>query len=330
MNTEPTSFGCIAQLHEVKDQHVLQLLHQRLYTLACVDRPHLERFFFPGPQPLSIERADFPHLSKHRYVLCEKTDGQRAMMMMDVFQIDGKPYKLCVLLNRSGRAWLCPIHNIPTAMWQGTLLDGEVVEYLPTKAPVFLIFDALRISGWWMEDTAFTQRLALVKHALTAYSYTSTDPVALKIKVMIAQEDFPAAEGLLTLKRAEYNTDGILLIPDTPGFTFGRASKAGIFKMKPPGTHTVDFLLGYGGQLSVYKPEMDAQMVVGRLMLTQHTPDIPPGVVVECVYTGNGDVWKAVCIRDDKQYSNDYLTYTKTVQNEKENLSLSDILKQFI
>lgn len=326
MKTEPSSFGCISQLHEVTDQHVLQLVHQRVYTLACVDRPHLERFFFPGPQPLSIERADFPHLSKQRYVLCEKTDGQRAMMLMDVFQIDGNTYKLCVLLNRSGKVWLCPIRNIPTAMWQGTLLDGEIVEHLPTKSPVFLIFDALRISGWWLEDTVFTGRLDLVAHALQPYSSTSTDPVALKIKVMIAQEDFPAAEGLLTLKKAEYKTDGILLIPESTGFTFGRAKN--MFKLKPPGTHTVDFLVGYGGQLSVYKPEMDAQIVVGRLM--QSAKHIPVETVVECVYTGHEDVWKVVCIRDDKQYSNDYLTYTKTLQNEKENLFVSDVLKQFI
>jgi len=311
----------------VQDQEVVTTLQERLY-LHCrlTDTKYATRFVFPGPQPLSIERADFPSLLKKPYVMCEKTDGQRGAIMFDVVHVDGNPLKLCVLFNRSGKVWICPIQKVPSALWQGSVFDGEVVLF-KGEVPCFLIFDAIRISGMWLEQTVFTERLAMAKVALQTYGYTPQgDPLLLKLKVMIHQEDFSAAEGLLSTRKMEFNTDGVLLIPDVPGFSIGRTK--GMYKLKPPGTHTVDFMVEPQGGLSVYKPDKDAQVVVGHIIDTTHSL-LEPGVIVECAYTGHGDIWKVVVVRDDKTFSNDFLTYTKTLINQRENLSLADIISVF-
>ena len=48
--------------------------------------------FFPGPQPISIERRHFDILKNSSYLVCEKTDGVRHIMMC--VMIENK--KICV------------------------------------------------------------------------------------------------------------------------------------------------------------------------------------------------------------------------------------------
>ena len=44
--------------------------------------------WFPGPQPISIERKHFRVLKSQPYVVCEKTDGVRHMLCS--FEFEGK------------------------------------------------------------------------------------------------------------------------------------------------------------------------------------------------------------------------------------------------
>ena len=38
---------------------------------------------FPGSQPISIERRHFPLLRKNEYVICDKSDGERFLCLID-------------------------------------------------------------------------------------------------------------------------------------------------------------------------------------------------------------------------------------------------------
>ena len=42
--------------------------------------------YFPGPQPISIEYKHFPILRNSEYFVCEKTDGERYMMVALLFE----------------------------------------------------------------------------------------------------------------------------------------------------------------------------------------------------------------------------------------------------
>ena len=52
---------------------------------------------FPGPQPISIERKHFPILKKGTYVVCEKSDGERAILLL--INLNNKP--MCFMINRN-------------------------------------------------------------------------------------------------------------------------------------------------------------------------------------------------------------------------------------
>ena len=42
----------------------------------------LKRGHFPGPQPVTIEKKDLPLLKTDEYMVCEKSDGERAILLL--------------------------------------------------------------------------------------------------------------------------------------------------------------------------------------------------------------------------------------------------------
>lgn len=323
MKTEKTLLIEGVQLHLVKEKETQQFLQKVLFYYCCV-KEHDTFFKLPAPQPVSIEKKDFSTLRTKPYLACEKTDGMRVMLLMARVTPPGfkAPIKICCVFNRRGDVFLAPIQKIPNAMWQGTVLDGELTLHKQTQEPIFLIFDCARLSGILITDQRVSERLQLVQTVLDE-GYQSTfphDPFSMKIKKMISKDEFDFLEGIVHHQQLEYNTDGTILTPDEAGWVTGR--HFGLFKLKPPGHHTVDFLIMEDGiSISVFDPDRCGQIVVGRLQ--DHSP---PGCIVECSFLSDG-LWNVVCIRQDKNQSNDMLTYKKTLLNIEENLSIGDIVK---
>ena len=91
------------------------------------------------------------------------------------------------------------------------------------------------------------------------------------------------------------------------------------FKLKPKGTHTVDFILmDNNGTIGIYDPRIKRDVAIGKVSCTYQ-----PGVVVECEIVNN--VWNVVGVRTDKKQSNDMLTYEKTMLNIRENIQLDEL-----
>ena len=67
------------------------------YVVDFIHRTWGSKDYFPGPQPVSIEYRHFPILKRGDYVVCEKTDGERHMMVALMYE--GK--KKCLFVNRS-------------------------------------------------------------------------------------------------------------------------------------------------------------------------------------------------------------------------------------
>ena len=76
---------------------------------------------FPWCQPISIERQHFGILSKNDYVVCEKTDGTRYMML--AFMYENR--KVCVFLNRALEMFTCSL-NFSRPIYEGTIVEGEL------------------------------------------------------------------------------------------------------------------------------------------------------------------------------------------------------------
>ena len=134
---------------------------------------------FPGSQPVSIEYRHFKLLASNPYVVCEKTDGVRFMML--AFMFENK--KQCVFLNRALEMFVCPL-NFRKSVYDGTILEGEMY------GDTFMIYDILIACGEVVGNTDFLARLKSVegvKKMLTSLKY---DPIKLKIKTFHLMSDY--------------------------------------------------------------------------------------------------------------------------------------------
>jgi len=63
------------------------------YVVQYIHAKWGSKDYFPGPQPISIEHRHFPVLKGAEYLVCEKTDGERYMMVACMFE--GKKVYIC-------------------------------------------------------------------------------------------------------------------------------------------------------------------------------------------------------------------------------------------
>lgn len=307
-------------LHQLTDPMQVSQVRAVVKDLACDDSSSTR---FPGPNPVSLDTSHYPKLRGEPYYICEKTDGVRYLMVVCTLAQPAGPLKLVALLDRAMNAYVLPVQYVPKALFQGSLLDGELVWNKATKQWDFLVFDALTVSGIPIMNSTLPDRLRAVHKALGAYVHDDDDPVRLRVKSFFPCSDMPAAEHHLGKARDAYDTDGVILTPAKPGVVYGR--HMGMFKLKFGSKHTVDFLVGQDGrQLSVF--DAGRHVPVGTL----RSP-APSGSVAECTLPDLATtVWDLVTIRTDKTTANDMYTYQKTLLNMREGLTLDHIKAVFV
>ena len=266
----------------------------------------------PGPNPVSIERKDFEKLKTKKYVIAEKTDGVRFIMMFT--RLFG--FKVCTIIDRSMSSYLVPLKAIPRVLFQGTLLDGELtVDKHGRKC--FILFDAVVVSGVTVSQLDLGSRLVAMRRSLKDFKIHSNDPVELRLKSWSELSDVNAAKKKIAEANNVYHTDGVVLVPKDDPVVYGR--NFDFFKMKPQGTHTVDFILmDNNGTIGIYDPRSKRDVAIGKVSCTYQA-----GVVVECEIVNN--MWRVVGVRTDKTQSNDILTYEKTMLNIRENITVNEL-----
>ena len=322
-------------LHEIYGaarEHLLTIL-RRVTHLADQSTE------FPGPFPISIERAHFPKLSKlssstggAEYVACEKTDGWRALLLCT----DYRGINICCLIDRSLTLFLFPIHHVPTALWQGSLFDGEVAQRVDTKRWSYLVFDAHWVAGIPIIQRPFLDRMAVVQRAWGAYTFDpAVERFEIRLKQFIPREDIEVLPAYLAKVAQHYRTDGVILTPNVPGITYGRKGQHKLFKLKTL-HHSVDFLVmpsetSTHQALGVFDPVARSHVRVA--LLSRECPVMDAGSVVECVQAKGQaarvdglEVWVMLGLRTDKAKANDRTTFEKTVLNAHENIVVSELV----
>jgi len=264
---------------------------------------------FPGPNPVSIDRGDFPKLRMQPYTFAEKTDGTRYVFMA----FDYHDRHVCVLFDRGLTPYLFPIDKCPRALYQGSVLDGELAVD-DTGTRVFLVFDAIVVCGIPIFRAPFSQRLAAAATALTFYEYSPGDSAALEIKHF-----HPTY-----VPTGRFAVDGVILMPELDHVVFGRHNN--LFKLKEK--HTLDFLVK-SGKLYVFDSKTRRNKVVG-VPTGPHAHLAIEGSIVECVLdpasSAKCDRWIVLHQRPDKTVSNNKFTFDKTLLNIKERLTLADVV----
>ena len=233
------------------------------------------------------------------------------------------------------RAYWLPLRALPTAMFQGTVLDGEVVRGATGGAtegategetegetegarPEFHVFDAVMVSGVGVRHLPFSRRVGAVHAAMGGHVAHPEDAAVLRVKRFYGPPDADALGEHLA--RLRVPRDGLVFTPERDGVVFGR--HWGMFKLKQ--SHTVDFVvLDDGWGLGVFDPRTRVHANVGRSTSAQ-----VPGTIVECERRRGGDgEWEVLGVRADKTRANDVTTYEKTLLNAVQALSEEEVVR---
>ena len=254
---------------------------------------------FPGPQPVSIERRHFPLLKKQPYVVCEKTDGVRYLMVSNDEGV--------FLVNRAFK-----IDPVKVRIPKGTILDGELV---PSKSGkmLFMVYDTVIAKGENVSNLDLKLRLEKARSIIKGIIKTAQAPFEVRLKTMV-----DLGGPISDLNSFEYETDGLVFTPVNEPIRSGTHET--MFKWKPRERITIDFELKLGKDLFVQ--DRGTPYKEAELHLQNRRGDLPDGTIVECGYGELGFFVEK--IRTDKTYANNRRTYFRTLVNLRENIQLSE------
>ena len=274
---------------------------------------------FPGSQPISIEYRHFKMLSDTPYVVCEKTDGVRFMML--AFMFENK--KHCVFLNRALEMFSCPL-NFRKSVYDGTIVEGEMYE------DTFMIYDILIACGDVVGNRDFLSRLECIEGVKKMLISLKYDPIKLKIKTFHLMSDYKQFKDVY-LPSVTQDVDGLIFTPIRD--TVKTGTHETMFKWKPRDKNTIDFQIKRRGDIwKMYVQER------GKLMFESeiHVNQVPPharewmeeDAIIECQYMFMDEPmwWKPIIRRYDKTFPNGRRTFYRTLVNIKENISIDDFM----
>lgn len=273
---------------------------------------------FPGCQPISIEYKHFDILRNNDYVVCEKTDGVRYMMVCFMYQNK----KVSLFVNRAMELFVCPL-NFRKPVYEGTILEGELYE------DTFMVYDCLTDSGAPVGHKDFVQRLAHCEGITKKLMALKTDAVKLRVKTfhLLCDYDKFLNEYLPTVSQ---EIDGLIFTPVHESVKIGTHET--MFKWKPREKNTIDFKLKYQyDQWRMFVQEK-GELIFETIIPPNKEFDyslLKDGAIVECAYITDEIPmwWKPLKIREDKTHPNNRRTFYRTLVNIKEDIKITDFLK---
>ena len=298
------------------------------YVVQYIHTKWGSKDYFPGPQPISIEHRHFPVLKGAEYLVCEKTDGERYMMVACMFE--GK--KKCVFVNRAFSMFEVSI-NLKKSVYDGTILDGELYEN------TLMVYDAVWVNGESVWNLNLMKRLDAARSVMKSVIYMKSDQYRLKCKTFHQMREFGKFmdEYLPTVQQ---KIDGLVFTPVNEPVRIGTHET--MFKWKPQEKNTVDFLMKRepSRETHGFKPGTPAWRLYvqekGKLFFESELPfnrmeDEPwfeDGAIVECKYVTWEEPmwWKPLKRRTDKNYPNNRRTFYRTIVNIKENIQMKEFL----
>ena len=298
------------------------------YVVQYIHTKWGSKDYFPGPQPVSIEHRHFPVLKGAEYLVCEKTDGERYMMVAFIFE--GK--RKCVFVNRAFNMFEVPI-NLKKSVYDGTILDGELYE------DTLMVYDAVWVNGESVWNLNLMKRLEAARSIMKSIIYMKSDQYRLKCKTFHQMREFGKFMDVY-LPTVQQKIDGLVFTPVNEPVRIGTHET--MFKWKPQEKNTVDFLMKRepSRETPGFKPGTPAWRLYvqekGKLFFESELPfnrmeDEPwfeDGAIVECKYVTWEEPmwWKPLKRRTDKNYPNNRRTFYRTIVNIKENIQMKEFL----
>ncbi|UZJ56356.1 hypothetical protein CBS101457_005676 [Exobasidium rhododendri] len=229
---------------------------------------------FPGAQPVSFTTDSLQLLKEEDFWLCEKSDGQRVLMLIvlnkqkgtqEVYLIDRKNN-----YRQQHPSLFFPYHEMPPSkaamskypgmlplgekygVRMDTLLDGELVwdkEPDGRRVMRLLLFDCIVLDGEMMAHRSLLKRygrlqsllLPPFKRFMQDHPDAANDaPFEIKIKTMELAYGIRAVL-FNRIPNLKHGNDGLIFTCANSGYAYGTDPK--IIKWKPPSENTIDFKL---------------------------------------------------------------------------------------
>ncbi len=283
--------------------------------------------FFPGPQPISIERRHMNLLNRNEYFVCEKTDGVRIILVC--YTVNGK--KIAVTVNRAmemEEVSFC----FPKNAFNGTILDGEMVTARDGKK-YFMVYDAVIVSGTCVKNMNLMNRIYIIDRFVKGILKVKMDKFEIKLKKFYYMKHIKYLIKLVENKKFQYSTDGLIFTPVFEPIRIGTHDT--MFKWKPREKNTIDFKVinRNENEIGLYIQDR-GDMVFQSLIKTKNITEewrkkLVDNVIVECEYQWDQwpHWWKPICIRTDKTHPNNRRTLYRTMINIEENIQLCEFIK---
>ena len=274
---------------------------------------------FPGSQPISIEYRHFDILKSSPYVVCEKTDGVRFMML--AFMFNNK--KKTIFINRALEMFDCPL-NFRKLVYDGTIVEGEMY------GDTFMMYDMLMSCGKIIGDQDFLTRLDHMEKFKKMLMSLKYDPVKLALKTFHLMSDFEEFMDKY-LPTVQQEIDGLIFTPIND--TVKTGTHETMFKWKPRDKNTIDFQLKRRGDVWRLHVQERGKLVFESELRDEWVPLkarewLKEDAIIECQYMFQDSPmwWKPVALRSDKTFPNSRRTFYRTLVNIREDIAMVDFL----
>ena len=300
----------------------------------------------PLPTPSSLMRDDFENIRSNHYLLSEKNDGIRALLVMGI-RNDDTNSTFVARISRNGFVEDMQEHIDFTPgdeVEYGSVLDGEWMEE-GGKAK-FIVFDCITAFGCSVKEVSLSQRLVWAQYVVDRLTYNK-EKLTLCVKTFLdPKRNEEACRTLLCSEGKDGLSDGIIIAPENCGVGVGR--QCDYYKYKPKEMISVDLYWHPVRKVLLCdgRDEGDVEYEHGGVFVEQAIPRIQWNSsdffcyeegLIECfiIKDGNADdgtanlVLKPKCRRDDKHRANSPFVVRRTCANVEEAIGPDDLVQLF-
>lgn len=315
---------------------------------------------FPGAQPVSFSRKHIDALMSKNFLVCEKSDGLRCLMLLSqLFVDDGSAVERIYLITRNCEvSWVQNLHvpserGNPRPFQVGTLIDGELVRSFDGKIRYFM-FDLLAHQGKVLTDRNLEKRLGYLDQLVfrpfaNFCNHAPTSAASFDFKIyMKSMSQSYRLDSVLSQKR-EHLSDGLIFTSVPDPYVYG--TDPYIMKWKPASENSVDFAIrldfAHSDDPTVdtdYYSKPNVTLLVwegkterdyGTLFISDNEWEAWKALeeplnyrIVEVVQetTNQGEKrWRFLRFRDDKDHGNHVDIVSKVLESINDSLSLEEL-----
>lgn len=285
---------------------------------------------FPAPQPVSIEKKDFSKLEQYIYNISLKLDGVRFLMY---FIRDKRENQQCIIINRALKFYNISI-EAEDNLYNGTILDGEVIFNDETKKWEFVIHDALMLCGNKINKLTHSVRLSDTNMCIQSFINNNNDTNTFNLVVKKFYLFSEIDNFIDDIYSKSINNDGIIFMPEMLPVISG--TQYSMLKWKPENKHTFDFLIKENGNnLEAHVFHMGNINLFAKIhentedgkdfiLKTKKLNNYKNDCIVECNFNKDKSNFYPILIRTDKTHPNSLRTVERTLFNITENIQLQD------